>query len=808
MQKYKFKDFVSYILRSTLFDAIAICVLLYCLITISFPFFLTSITTTFELTASTGGFHKYAISYADKLSNTFTEDNTYFGKQYFNPGETILIKHEFNTNKITNIRITVDGGTDYHIKNLSVEGSNTFSLQNAKNDQIKFLSNNAEIDSSGVIFIAGSVLKSSGFELNNEINVISSHKYLYLFLGLMLFLAYLGSYFIVKDKINLWAISLRILPILLIFIYLLNLGFDKDLVRVYRTEYSVGFLNLIHSYGSFIIFLTIALCLIAFIKAKCVKWLVFGSVLIFILVNAVDLFLLYELNARLAFSEITNIKFSDFTVSFELIFDFLNSNQCFLIICLFYLVIRFFIINYNNTEGNKICLSNLIFPVLLVVCEILFNNVFPIPGSTIYDNDFSNVLYLNNSTEKVAYSDDYPFLSYKPAEYELTGINSRKNVILIILESFVPNNSIYFGGHSNNMPNLDKLAAANLSFTNYFSNGYNSDTGNFAIYTGRPYIQSDRSIIEDSLYNNAVPKVFAKNGYKTQIMYSSRNVFNFDKIIKAAGFSEFFDGHDDFYSKSERLTFDSVPDHDLFANLLRVVKSNKATKTPYFTTVITSTTHAPFIMPGTHIASFVETLKYTDNEVQKLYMSLSNMDYFKDGILVLVSDHRVMNPLTVDEVNDYGLKSLGRVPLVIIDKSFSAKEFKSRVAHDSLGTILQFLTLPKVKMYDYQRNPIAAELMNVQHSESIASSNVFYKNLAIPMPNIELIAKGDAKDVDNFLNKDESVYYQKLGPRDEVLVFSEQNYLFKLNGDATAISGTSSTNEQDMLKLLTWFRMH
>lgn len=795
-------------LKSLMLDALLISLFVYCLVTVCFPFFLTQVTVSFDITANTSGTHKFAIAYANNLSKNFYEDNTAFLQQDFKAGQAVKIKQSFKTRYLNNLRVSVEGGSSYKISNLKIEGAQSFILDSTLADGLRFLSNTVSMNRAGEVILDATNGESTGFELKEEISIQTSHTYLYIFLGSLIILLGGWTYYLKKDSYCVWYMTWRVLPLLLAFGYLLNLVFAKDLARVYRTEYTVGFLNLLHGYGSFLIFLTIVLYLIGFsIKHWAVKLLGLGALVAFLLLNEVDFFLLKELNARLALSEAVNFKLTDLPLALPLIIDYFKNLEGWLSVLIIVLAIRFTCINFTKKEGNVRRSCNFVLPAIVVVGALLFSYVLPIPGSTIYDNDFANVFKLNNSTEKKAYSATYKYLNYAPTEYTIEGLNSRKNVILVVLESFTPNESIFFGGVADHMPRLDLLAAENLSFTNFFSNGFNSDTGNFAIYSGRPYIQSERKIFEKSFYTRAMPKVFAEHGYKTQVMLSSRNVFNFDKILHAAGFNEFIDGHDSFYDKSDRLTFNSVPDHDLFANLLKLVKQNKKSSQPFFTTAITATSHAPFVMPYSHIASYVETVRYTDEEVGVLYDKLSELDYFKDGILVIVSDHRVMNPLTLDELQDYGLKALGRVPLVIIDKSFKAHSFNSRIAQDSLGGMLEFLVLDKVSLLDYQRNPIAAKFM-AYAEETSKPSEFFYK--AENIPTIDLLAlpkEGEARKLlAKHLASDETVFYQKLGPRDEVLIFSEDNALLKLEGDDTHFMIGSSKEDDYLLKLLTWFR--
>lgn len=95
-------------------------------------------------------------------------------------------------------------------------------------------------------------------------------------------------------------------------------------------------------------------------------------------------------------------------------------------------------------------------------------------------------------------------------------------------------------------------------------------------------------------------------------MYTSRSVGDVNRIYRLSGFEETVDGTDPFFDHSMRLTFDSVPDRDLFDRALVQIRKREKMGTPFFTFIMTSTNHPPFLIPDARkYYSHQRTLTYT-----------------------------------------------------------------------------------------------------------------------------------------------------------------------------------------------------
>ena len=186
--------------------------------------------------------------------------------------------------------------------------------------------------------------------------------------------------------------------------------------------------------------------------------------------------------------------------------------------------------------------------------------------------------------------------------YQCTdGLNSRQNVILIIVESLSSYMSDYFsGGQAENWtPHLDKLARRYAGFTNYRANAPYTAQNLFSIFTGIPAIyaySASQLYHEPKFYHHTLAKTFHEAGYHTAFFTSASVVCSKDEILKRVGFDEISQNTDAFYNGEKRFTFQSVSDDVLYDHAQDWI-SHYTNSHPYLLVLETTTTHPPYIDP-------------------------------------------------------------------------------------------------------------------------------------------------------------------------------------------------------------------
>ena len=280
-------------------------------------------------------------------------------------------------------------------------------------------------------------------------------------------------------------------------------------------------------------------------------------------------------------------------------------------------------------------------------------------------------------------------------------VSSKKNIILLILESFSMYHSKYFSGINDYTPHLDKIAAEGRAFVNFTSNGYSTEHALISFFTGQPPIPN----LKKSQYNfcsdnfngyydlkKTLPKILIENGYHTEFLTSGNLAFSQKgEWLDNLGF-DYIEGHDAFfYNNYKRFHFSAAPDEALYKRSLDRIKKD-IQKSPYFIAIETVSTHLPFIDPVSEKRSETLAVQYADSALGKFYSGLKNINFFESGILVIVSDHRSMTLITEKENKKFGEKATALVPMVICSKGFSGVETEQFQQTDIFNSITNYVT--------------------------------------------------------------------------------------------------------------------
>lgn len=168
--------------------------------------------------------------------------------------------------------------------------------------------------------------------------------------------------------------------------------------------------------------------------------------------------------------------------------------------------------------------------------------------------------YLAESKNR--YTEDFPEYNWKPKYQVIDGLNRRKNVVILLVESLADAYSSYFSGLRGYTPNFDRLAEQNASFLNYHSTGMETAPATYSLMTGKIFFaELDRDFPDFAFeYDDALPKVMKAEGYTTSAIYSSEDFGGRVIIYRRSGFDYRYDTNDPFYKNEKRYVFNSVAD--------------------------------------------------------------------------------------------------------------------------------------------------------------------------------------------------------------------------------------------------------
>ena len=223
------------------------------------------------------------------------------------------------------------------------------------------------------------------------------------------------------------------------------------------------------------------------------------------------------------------------------------------------------------------------------------------------------------------------------------------NIILVFAESLSTIDSANMGWN-NNMPNFDKIQNDWIIFNNFLTNWTTSDTAHIAtLFWVIPLINMKSNNTPYSWYKlkmQPLPEYLNNQWYKTTFISAAWLKFLQQRsFLSWAWFQKII--WEEEFENNKKYTFESAPDGDLYDRVLQEVQ---AQTWKYFIWLQTISFHKPYDVP--YWKSEKLALKYADDELYRFYESLQKLKFFDSWILIIVWDHRKMNPV---EENEYDI---------------------------------------------------------------------------------------------------------------------------------------------------------
>ncbi len=226
------------------------------------------------------------------------------------------------------------------------------------------------------------------------------------------------------------------------------------------------------------------------------------------------------------------------------------------------------------------------------------------------------------------------------------GIENKKNVVLITIESFSADFMQMYGNTKGLTPFLDTLATKSLVFTNLYATGNRTVRGLEAVTLCLPPTAGESVVKrEDNQNKFSTGSIFKQKGYAVKFMY---------------GGDAFFDNMEDFFAGNgydivdkktftpKEITFANiwgVCDEDMYNKAINVMNQEAKTGQPFFNHIMTVSNHRPFTYPNGKIdipgdaKSRDGGVKYTDYALRKFFEMAQKQPWFANTIFVILADH-------------------------------------------------------------------------------------------------------------------------------------------------------------------------
>lgn len=362
-------------------------------------------------------------------------------------------------------------------------------------------------------------------------------------------------------------------------------------------------------------------------------------------------------------------------------------------------------------------LAALILPILLRggIQEIPINESSSYFSEVSSINDAANnpVWNLMNNIAKRGKSNKNPYTFYSEEEAEtffssfftpgddsLTIIEStRPNIVLIVLESWTADIIEPLGGEKNTTPFFSSLCDSGILFTNIYSSGRRTDQMFPSVLSGFPSLPNySISRFSDKIRKLPMLSEDLRNaGYHTSFYYGGELGFANMKSYLLEGKFQEIHGKEDFESNQMNSKWGA---HDQYV-FEKMIGDFKKRKEPFFSMVLTLSTHEPFEVPGKQLNDgksepdkFRNSAFYTDQCLENFINMAKTESWYNNTLFLFVADHGHILP----KQRDYYDPACYHIPLLWYGNVITDSLRGSRIPiqggqHEIATTLLQQLQL-------------------------------------------------------------------------------------------------------------------
>ena len=301
---------------------------------------------------------------------------------------------------------------------------------------------------------------------------------------------------------------------------------------------------------------------------------------------------------------------------------------------------------------------------------------------------------------------------YSPVHRPASGIMDKKNVVVLIVESFgreyigALNPCLDDSQYKGYTPCIDSLIARSITFSHTYCNGRKSIDGMPSILSSIPMFIEPFFLTPASMNHvGGLASILGGEGYQTAFFHGAqRGSMGFQAFARSTGFKDYY-GREDFSSDKRfggEQEFDgtwAIWDEPFLQYYCAKMSEMKE---PFMTAVFTASSHHPYAVPEKYRERFPEEgieihkcIRYTDMALGKFFRSASRQPWFKNTIFVLTSDHTNLSD------HDYYQTDLGGFcsPIIIYEPGITdlqpAVQDKIAQQIDILPTVLGMLHYPK-----------------------------------------------------------------------------------------------------------------
>ncbi|MFA6940300.1 MAG: LTA synthase family protein [Clostridiaceae bacterium] len=293
-------------------------------------------------------------------------------------------------------------------------------------------------------------------------------------------------------------------------------------------------------------------------------------------------------------------------------------------------------------------------------------------------------------------------------------------------------------------PTLNKIKKNSLYFSNYneqIRNGTSSDTDlmtNTSIY---PVTSGSTFFRFPANYYNSLPLILQDMGYSTYAIHPDKGAYwNWMSGLKGIGFKNLYDAS--YFDNKEQIGL-GISDGSYFNQVVPIIEKEKK---PFYTFMVTLTSHAPFDLPEkyrdmklnpdldkTKMGGYFQSIHYTDKQLGIFLDTLDKKGILNDTLVVIYGDHTSVHKFYNDEVNEIKEKESWwqnenkEIPLLLYYKGLNSETIDTIGGQiDLMPTLCYLMGAGKNK---YENTVMGKNLLNTKYSYAFLANGSIVGNV-------------------------------------------------------------------------------
>ena len=192
------------------------------------------------------------------------------------------------------------------------------------------------------------------------------------------------------------------------------------------------------------------------------------------------------------------------------------------------------------------------------------------------------------------------------------------------------------------LPVFSELRNRGIFYKNFMSLQRQTNRGMYATLCGDypNYLDTNAKmevVLNRNLNLKCLPAVLKSKGYHSVFLQSNNlNFMKKGRFAKKIGFDEVF-GERSFESAYARSNW-GVDDRTLYRRALKMVDSLSLGSAPWLLTLLTVSTHHPYLVPGVPRPSVEQALGYANDTLSEFIHNLMDKGYLKNTMVIISSD--------------------------------------------------------------------------------------------------------------------------------------------------------------------------